>query len=520
MVRRPLRGVPLRWRLFALLVLLALLNVVDTGLTVANDERLQSQERLEQNLNRAGRVEERLRGDRDGQLIELRGYVPTADPTFLRNYRRLRRDEQVERVRMRRLLAEEPDMLVLADRVRAALDRWRREAAVPVIAAVQNGQMSRANAIISDVGEPLVGAERAAADAFSARLDSRLAEVERQIEAGRTRLNRQLLTTSVLALITVVISAWAIRRWITLPVDSLSTQVGRVAAGTLKEPVHGSGPPELEHLGQDVERMRRRIVDELDQSRRAVEALEQNAPLVASLRSQLRATTNSTLPEGLRVVGRIIPADGMLAGDWYDVISVDATRVTLVVVDVSGHGAEAGLRALWLKHLISPALMMGLAPGETLNWVASEIGDTGEWFATCVIIEIDARTGHCRYANAGHPPPLIVGRDRVVRLPATGTLFGGLPRQRWQTAETRLAVGETLAVYTDGITESRDARGDMFGDHRLVSCFRSATTRDPGRLADHVMHQVHAFGPDRLKDDATLALVTLAAAEEDTTTGA
>jgi sigma-B regulation protein RsbU (phosphoserine phosphatase) len=201
------------------------------------------------------------------------------------------------------------------------------------------------------------------------------------------------------------------------------------------------------------------------------------------------------------------PAHGVLAGDWYDVIRIDEDRAALVLVDVSGHGEEAGLRALWLKHLLVPAVRMGLDPGDALNWVAKEVGDTGEWFATCVIIEIDTSTGVCRYANAGHLPPLLLCATGVFELPVTGPLFGPLPGHRWHTGETSLGEGEVLVAYTDGIIEARNPEGEEFGDERLIACLRSARRRDTHTLTEDVMNTVHRFGSERLKDDATLAVV-------------
>jgi phosphoserine phosphatase RsbU/P len=151
---------------------------------------------------------------------------------------------------------------------------------------------------------------------------------------------------------------------------------------------------------------------------------------------------------------------------------------------------------------------MGLDPGEALSWVAGQMGDTGEWFATLVIVEVDAGSGHCRYANAGHPAPLLFGPDGVRDLPTTGTLFGPLPGQRWRTGQASLGSRQMLVVYTDGITETRNAAGDEFGDDRLVACFRAADDRDLGSVADDVMNTVHAFGEERLRDDVTLAVVT------------
>jgi sigma-B regulation protein RsbU (phosphoserine phosphatase) len=253
--------------------------------------------------------------------------------------------------------------------------------------------------------------------------------------------------------------------------------------------------------------MRRRIVSELRTAQQAVEALEQRAPLVSSMRAQLRATSHTDLPAGLEVAATLEPAYGVLAGDWYDVVRIDEDRAALVVVDVSGHGAEAGLRALWLKHLLVPAVRMGLEPGDALNWVAGEVGDTGEWFATCVIVEVDAATGSCHYANAGHPPPLLFGPAGLEELAVTGALFGPISGERWRTGETTLGAGQMLVVYTDGIIEARNDAGEEFGNERLVSCLLASAFRDAHALNDDVMNTVHDFGSQRLKDDATLAVV-------------
>jgi serine phosphatase RsbU (regulator of sigma subunit)/CHASE3 domain sensor protein len=508
MAARPARRVPLRWRVFALVALLGALVVVNAGLTLTFGDRLTEQQREESNLHRTALVSERLLRSLDSQVAEVRGFALTRDPSFLQGYA-IQRIEELRLVsRLRRLLETEPELLGRVDELEADILAWRVQVADPIIAAVQEDR--QANRIQAQIDEPLFAAVRAESRSFSRAIDERLHDIAGVVENSRTGLDRRLVINAGLALLLVVGSTWGLRRWITVPVGRLTAQVRRVAAGRLQEPVIGTGPVEFEQLGNDVELMRRRIVDDLEATQRAVEALEQNAPLVASLRTQLCATPDTPLPAGLMIFGRIEPAHGVLAGDWYDVINLDDERAVLIVVDVCGHGPKAGLRALWLKHLLVPALVMGLDPGEALNWVAGQMGDTGEWFATCVIVEIDATTGRCRYANAGHPAPLVLRSGGVARLRATGTLFGALPGQHWETADASIGPSDLLVVYTDGITETRNAAGDEFGDNRLISCFRMADERDPKRLADRVMDMVHDFGSERLKDDATLALVTCA----------
>jgi sigma-B regulation protein RsbU (phosphoserine phosphatase) len=312
---------------------------------------------------------------------------------------------------------------------------------------------------------------------------------------------------SVLTLMLIAASVWALRQWITVPVATLSSQARRIAGGDLDAHIDAVGPVEFEEIGNDMERMRRRIVNELRATTQAFEALEQRAPLVSSMREQLHSRTATELPEGLHLTATLEPAHGVLAGDWHDVVRVDEDRVAVVLVDVSGHGEEAGLRALWLKHLLVPAVRMGLEPGDALNWVAGQVGDTAEWFATCVILEVDVSTGECDYANAGHLPPLLFGAAGVEELPVTGPLFGPLPGSHWDTGRVTLEPGQALVAFTDGITEARNAAGEEFGDERLISCILHADLSDTRTLAEDVMNSVHGFSSERLKDDATLAVI-------------
>ena len=500
--------VPLRWRVMSLLVLLAALNVGFTVLTRSEIAHVTELDRVGAGLVAATRVEERLQAARDNQVLAIRAYALTGEERFFRVYRAHRQEERRRDRQAAALLRQEPALLKEAADVRVAMAAWRRQLAEPIIQAPPEKRAQVGARLVATVGEPLFQRVRVAVDGLVRGLDARQAETAAAVHDARARLTWQLLAMFVLSLLLIAGSVWALRRWIDVPVATLSAQARRVAGGDLDARIGAVGPAEFEEIGYNMERMRRRIVNELRATTQAFEALEQRAPVVSGLRAQLRARTDADLPAGLHVAAALEPAQGVLAGDWYDVIRIDEDRVAVLVVDVSGHGEEAGLRALSLKHLLVPAVRMGLDPGDALNWVSGEIGDTAEWFATCVIIEVDASTGACRYANAGHPPPLLFGPEGVRELPVTGPLFGPFPGQRWLTGETALGPNQMLVAYTDGITEARNAVGEEFGDERLISCLRSAGPRDSGTLTEDVMNTVHSFGAERLKDDATLAIVT------------
>src|SRR5512143_1322719 len=119
--------------------------------------------------------------------------------------------------------------------------------------------------------------------------------------------------------------------------------------------------------------MRRRIVSELEEARAAREALEQRGPVVAGLREQLRPSAAPELP-GLRLAGALHAAEGVLAGDWYDVLALPAGSLALVIADVSGHGAEADMHAARVEHQLTSALHLGFAPDEVVTMAAQGFG--------------------------------------------------------------------------------------------------------------------------------------------------
>jgi serine phosphatase RsbU (regulator of sigma subunit)/CHASE3 domain sensor protein len=497
---------PLRWRVFALLTALAGLLIVDAVLGATYNARLQAEQQVVSRLRPLEEYPETLVSGLVVQQKSIRGYVLTGDKDLLRLYEKRQAFEGRTITNLEQGLRGQPRMLALVESAAAGAQRWHHEVAEPVISLTEAGRTRRAAALIVDKDEPLFEALRRDALTLAREVDDRLDERQQRAQDASASLNRWLSVSSLAGLVVLLVSGGLMRRWLTRPVVELSEQVRRVARGRLGDRIMGRGPSELRNLGRDVEVMRRRILEELEESRRAVEGLQQNAPLVMSLRSEL-VTPQVSLPTGLRLVTRFEPAEGVLAGDWIDTIRLDKDRIGVIVVDISGHGPEAGLRALWLKHLLVPAINLELDPGDALHWAAGQVGDTGEWFATCMIFVVDAATGRCLYANAGHPPGLVLGQGGLRELRPTGPLFTDMPGSRWETARTTLAEDELLVVYTDGIIEARNADGEEFGEDRLAAALTTATRLDVDQVADLVMERVHTFA-GRLVDDATLVLAT------------
>ncbi|WP_459183664.1 SpoIIE family protein phosphatase [Streptomyces sp.] len=159
---------------------------------------------------------------------------------------------------------------------------------------------------------------------------------------------------------------------------------------------------------------------------------------------------------------RYLPAsEGMLGGDWYDVIPLSADRVALVIGDVMGHGLSEAATMGRLRTAVHTLADLELPPDEVfshLNDLVSDLGD--DFYATCLYALYDPATGACTFVCAGHPPPAVVdpdGRVRLLDLAADPPLGAATPP--FETTEVKLPEGSLLVLYTDGFVES--ARRDI-----------------------------------------------------------
>lgn len=211
------------------------------------------------------------------------------------------------------------------------------------------------------------------------------------------------------------------------------------------------------------------------------------------------------LPEvpGLVLAGRYLPAADYaeVGGDWYDALLLDGGNAGLVVGDVQGHDMEAASIMGRLRHALSLMLSEGAAPAEALGrlnqfLLASEV----DHIATVLVAILDPRTGHLRYASAGHPPPVLVCPTGPCSLPvATGPPLG-LPGAAYSEHIALMGEGPLL-LFTDGLIERRDRDLDEATVALLASVSRAPHT-DPAGLADYLLSE--AGGDNANADDVVI----------------
>ena len=199
-----------------------------------------------------------------------------------------------------------------------------------------------------------------------------------------------------------------------------------------------------------------------------------------------------------------------VGGDYYDFLALGRDRLGLVIGDIAGKGIAAALLMANLQANLRSQCAMAIDEPERLLRSINRLffENTPESaYATFFYSEYDDKAGRLRYANCGHLAALLVrSDDRVERLDSTATVLGLFENWECSVQETDLFAGDTLALYTDGVTEACDGDGQEYGEQRLVDCLSRHRHLPSHLLVATVIDEVRCFCPHEQQDDITLVV--------------
>src|SRR5437762_1261936 len=198
-----------------------------------------------------------------------------------------------------------------------------------------------------------------------------------------------------------------------------------------------------------------------------------------------------------------------VGGDYFDVFRVSDGRTAFVIADVSGKGLGAAILTTMLQGALS-GMTHGTDPARVFNHVNrflcehSEVGRYATVFFG--IVDLD---GHLEFINAGHPSPMLIRENTVEEAFTEGSYPVGLvPDAVYTAACLKLQPGDTLVLFSDGVTEAMDPDEQLFGVPRLRDVLEGKTTTDLDEIQKTVLESVENFARGaRQADDLTLLLV-------------
>jgi serine phosphatase RsbU (regulator of sigma subunit) len=258
----------------------------------------------------------------------------------------------------------------------------------------------------------------------------------------------------------------------------------------------------IDEVSQALETQRRATAEKLESERRAGQELE-----IARM-VQARLFPQNLPPFGTLEYAGVCVQARQVGGDYYDFLNLGQERLGLVVGDIAGKGIAAALLMANLQANLRSQCAIALEHPqrflESVNQLFFE-NTIESAYATLFFAEYDSRARRLRYANCGHLPGLLLRRDDTLdRLASTCTVLGLFKQWDCGIEESTLLPGDTLVLYTDGVTEAFNDRGEEFGEQGLVDSLRRHRDQRPRALLDSILDDVKRFSPQEQHDDITL----------------
>ncbi len=253
-----------------------------------------------------------------------------------------------------------------------------------------------------------------------------------------------------------------------------------------------------------VEAQRRAFAEKMESERRAAQEIEIAKQVQARLFPQTLPPLKTLEYAGLCIQARKV------GGDYYDFLSLGGGRLGFVIGDISGKGIAAALLMANLQANLRSQCAIALNQPQRLLCSVNQLfcDNTPDGaFATLFFAEYDDAASRLRYANCGHLPGLVLRTGGTVeRLDATATVLGIFKDWDCEIGECQLHPGDTLALYTDGITESYNSADEQFGEQRLIEALQRHRDACSQAALTAIVDEVQRFSPHEQHDDITLIL--------------
>lgn len=322
------------------------------------------------------------------------------------------------------------------------------------------------------------------------------------------RLGDALVTNS-LVFIAVGLWLWTlVSTNLSRPFKAIIRTLSRVREGHFDDRIQVTSNDELGYTGD--------VVNQMTEGLKEREHMRLAMMLAREVQQNL-LPHNDPRVDGLDIAGTSIYCDET-GGDYYDYIpyetgKTEGSPLAVVVGDVSGHGVPSALLMATARALLRQRLSLPGDLADVFNDVncqlAQDIGDSGQ-FMTLMGLAVNPASGEVTWVRAGHDPAILYDprADRFERLAGPGLALGVEVSSRYTLQRRHLAEGSVILLGTDGIWETCNARGEMFGKEPILALLKSHA-RDPAEtIRDRLVDTLEAFRANSdLEDDVTMVLI-------------
>jgi sigma-B regulation protein RsbU (phosphoserine phosphatase) len=340
---------------------------------------------------------------------------------------------------------------------------------------------------------------------------------EDELFADVSKLNREVLIIGGAGVVLLFLIVVSISRTITRPLRILAQETTEIARGNLDiELPLVKSRDEVGELSKSFENMRvalKEYIANLEETTAAKERIENELKIAQRIQMSFLPKKFPPFPEkeAFEIYAMIEPAKEV-GGDLYDFFLLPEDHIFIAIGDVSDKGIPAALFMAVTKTLMKGIAAYGIEPADVLVKVNRELCKDNDsmMFVTLFCGILNCKTGELTYSNAGHNPPLMIHSDKRsewLHVPK-GLVLGAMEDADYKTEKTVLYPGDTIFLYTDGVTEAMNSTKNMYSDKRLQATVEESNVESAEFLVRHIMQSVKDFtGNEIQSDDITILAV-------------
>ncbi len=331
----------------------------------------------------------------------------------------------------------------------------------------------------------------------------------------RAQLQERLVGTSLVSLVLLAVLL-AVAFWISRPIPRLAAAVRELSSGNLDARVRnvhsrdefGELAAGFNRMVEDLNRHIRRLTDETASRER----VESELRVAREIQLSLLPGTFPAFPDRPEFdLHAVNSAARSIAGDFFDFELVAPDRLFFVIADVSGKGIPAAMFMAVTRTLLRNLNRTTDSPARILDAVNRVLVPENRrmMFVTLFVGFYEISTGKIRFVNAGHPPGRVLSNGTLRPFGAEGgSLLGVLEGETWQDDQAVLAPGESLILYTDGVSEAGMGDRPLYGTDRMDVLLRASSPSTSARaIAEAVVADVDRYQAGHLTDDVTLLVL-------------
>ena len=272
-------------------------------------------------------------------------------------------------------------------------------------------------------------------------------------------------------------------------------------------------PIDLDDLSVTIEKAIEQInyIKQSQQEHSQLESLKTDLAVAGEIQQAILPRVFPPFPEftaQMDLAALMVPAKDV-GGDFYDFFRIDDNHIGVVVADVSGKGIPAAIFMAVSRTLIRAIGTQGVTPEECLKKANDLLcmETVNNMFVTVFYAIYDITSGHLAYCNGGHNAPCLIPADGSPGLLEVTSNFivGAMDGMSYRGGEMTLGKGDTLVLYTDGVTEATDPSFNEYGEDRMIATLGTFSGKNCRETIDGLLEHVHSFaGEAEQSDDITI----------------